>query len=27
MSTFEAIQLLIAFAALVLLMIDHKNKK
>ncbi|ENZ5545934.1 TPA: putative holin-like toxin [Enterococcus faecium] len=27
MSTFEAIQLMIAFATLVLLIIDHKDKK
>ncbi|WP_430749859.1 putative holin-like toxin [Enterococcus faecium] len=27
MSTFEAIQLMIAFATLVLLIIDHKEKK
>ncbi|MFS1134929.1 putative holin-like toxin [Enterococcus hirae] len=27
MSTFEAIQLMIAFATLVLLIIDHKNQK
>ncbi|MGT4665993.1 putative holin-like toxin [Enterococcus hirae] len=27
MSTFEAIQLIIAFATLVLLIIDHKDKK
>ncbi|WP_413772511.1 putative holin-like toxin [Enterococcus hirae] len=27
MSTFEAIQLMIAFATLILLIIDHKDKK
>ncbi|WP_414458034.1 putative holin-like toxin [Enterococcus mundtii] len=27
MSTFEALQLMIAFATLVLLIIDHKDKK
>ncbi|MFS1134889.1 putative holin-like toxin [Enterococcus faecium] len=27
MSTFEAIQLMVAFATLILLIIDHKDKK